>query len=357
MRVLQLIDSLRPGGAELMAVSYANALSTKISKSYLCCTREEGILKERLMPEVSYLFLCKKNSLDMTAFMNLNKFLKAEKIDIIHAHGTSYFMAGILNFFGGDFKLVWHDHYGNSEFLSQRSLQPLSFLSGFFDGIISVNTTLEKWAKTRLKCKKVIQLNNFVSFAEGPENEKNVVLKGEEKKFKIICVANLRPQKDHYTLLKAFEILAEKIPTSLHLLGQDPCDEYSGKLKEAFQNSSQSAEIFYYGEQTEVNVILKEADLGVLSSRSEGLPLALLEYAGAGLPVVVTNVGECSKIVGTNGILVEKGNPSQLASGIMNYYFQEKQRNADAKNLKKSVQENFSEKAIIKEVLDFYRSL
>ena len=60
MRVLQLIDSLRPGGAEKMAMTYANALVGQVEGSYLCCSRMEGMLKESLLPEVGYLFLNKK---------------------------------------------------------------------------------------------------------------------------------------------------------------------------------------------------------------------------------------------------------------------------------------------------------
>ena len=52
MRVLQLIDSLHPGGAERVSVNIANALVENIDKSFLCVTREEGILKESLTPSV-----------------------------------------------------------------------------------------------------------------------------------------------------------------------------------------------------------------------------------------------------------------------------------------------------------------
>ena len=49
MRVLQLIDCLRSGGAERMSVTYANALAKRIEGSFLCCTRKEGLLKKQLV--------------------------------------------------------------------------------------------------------------------------------------------------------------------------------------------------------------------------------------------------------------------------------------------------------------------
>lgn len=59
MRIVQIIDSLDAGGAERMAVNYANTLVGKIVFSGLIATRKEGVLKENLNPEVSYLFLKK----------------------------------------------------------------------------------------------------------------------------------------------------------------------------------------------------------------------------------------------------------------------------------------------------------
>ncbi|MBC8643962.1 hypothetical protein H9W95_07615 [Flavobacterium lindanitolerans] len=56
MRVLQLIDSLEAGGAERMAVNYANGLANRIAFSALAVTRKQGILKEQLDKAVLYTF-------------------------------------------------------------------------------------------------------------------------------------------------------------------------------------------------------------------------------------------------------------------------------------------------------------
>ncbi len=77
MRVLQLIDSLRSGGAERMSVNYANALARRMDGSYLCCTRKEGLLKKQLAPEVGYLFLNRQGTLDLKAFQ-IEKICKGE---------------------------------------------------------------------------------------------------------------------------------------------------------------------------------------------------------------------------------------------------------------------------------------
>ena len=63
IRVLQLIDSLQVGGAEVLAVNISNSLSKQGIVSHLCATRTEGPLKENLDPTVEYLFLERKKTM------------------------------------------------------------------------------------------------------------------------------------------------------------------------------------------------------------------------------------------------------------------------------------------------------
>ncbi|MFT5891878.1 MAG: hypothetical protein ACI9Y7_001985, partial [Dokdonia sp.] len=74
MRVLQLIDSLDLGGAERIAVEYANLLSIDIERSYLCASRFEGKLKSTIDPSVHYFFLDRKRTLDYSAIKRLDNY-------------------------------------------------------------------------------------------------------------------------------------------------------------------------------------------------------------------------------------------------------------------------------------------
>ncbi|WP_081211283.1 glycosyltransferase family 4 protein [Salegentibacter sediminis] len=352
LRVLQLIDTLNPGGAERMAVNLANSLVGEIEASYLCCTRKEGTLKQELQKEVGYLFLNKKHSLDQNAFWKLRTFIKKHQIDLVHAHGTSWFWGVLLKLSGLKLKLVWHDHYGESERIEQRDINFLKPLSKYFDGIISVNEDLKAWAQRELKSTEVIQLNNFIMPSDGINSGQ--LLKSSSADFKIICVANLRPQKDHLNLLAAFEKLDIK-KISLHLIGADPGTIYSKKVREKIANSEKK--IFYYGGLPEVSGLLQQADLGVLSSRSEGLPLALLEYALAGLPVVCTEVGNCKKVTGSSALLVPPGDPDALAVAITQYFSNSNMRTRDALSLQTRIRKAYSKKEVLPLFLEFYTNL
>lgn len=355
MRVLQLIDSLRPGGAEKMAVSYANSLVGEIETSYLCCTRSEGLLNNTLDPEVEYLFLGKKNSLDFKAFDRLRKFIKQEGINIVHAHSSSFFLAGLVKISGLDCKVVWHVHNGASKNLMLIETKIQSFFSAFFQGIITVNSSLKKWAEEEMNCSKVIEIKNFVP--EEPLARYDKPLGGETCAFKIICVANLRPQKDHINLLEAFELLDHRQPFSLHLIGENPGDEYSKKVFKHIEESPVKNKIFYYGVQLCVLDLLRKANLAILASRYEGLPVALLEYGIAGLPIVATNLEQYKKVIGENGIVVPPANQKALSKAISFYYRNQPKMLSDAIDFQKKIRNNYSANSVLPIIINFYKNL
>ncbi|TDN89171.1 glycosyltransferase involved in cell wall biosynthesis [Salegentibacter sp. 24] len=352
MKILQLIDSLRPGGAERMAVNLANALIDEISASYLCCTRFEGMLKEEMNEQVGYLFLNKKHSFDLQALWRIRTFIKKEQINIVHAHGTSWFWGVLLKMSGLEIKLVWHDHYGESELLNKRDIKFLRPLSKNFNGIIVVNDGLKTWAQKELNCATVVQLNNFIEPSKVMDS--GVQLKGELTDFKIVCVANLRLQKDHLNLLAAFEMIKmEKI--SLHLIGIDPGTAYAQEVREKISNSDKK--IFYYGSISNVFGLLGQVDLGVLSSRSEGLPLALLEYGMVGIPVICTEVGQCREVLDDAALLIPPSSPEVLAEAIEYYFYNPIRRKKDAQKLHEKIKEAYSKESLMPVLCNFYRKL
>jgi hypothetical protein len=112
MKVVQLIDSLQTGGAERIAVNFANALAEDSITSYLVVTRQEGLLKSNISKKVNYLFLNRSKTLDFKAVKQFNRFVKNQSVLVVHAHASSFFFACLAKCFGGEFKLIWHDHNG-----------------------------------------------------------------------------------------------------------------------------------------------------------------------------------------------------------------------------------------------------
>lgn len=354
-RVVQLIDSLDAGGAERLAVTYANLLSEEIEASFLCTTRREGPLKSSVKDAVGYLFLERKSSLDMRAVLRFRKFLKANRIRLIHAHATSYFFAALVKFITPSVKVVWHDHYGKSEELDQRPKFVLKLCSLFFNQVFSVNHKLLDWSKKQLYCKKVDYLQNIVVL---DENEPQTALKGANNK-RILCLANLRTQKDHLNLLKAFQlVLKTHSDWTLHCVGKDFKDEYSRAIRQYVIDHKMEESVYFYGSRQDINHIMSQCEIAVLSSKSEGLPLALLEYGLAGLAVVSTDVGDCKTVIDhkVSGLISNPNNSKDLGNFLIELIENKALRQQLSDNLRFNIEKSYSSDIVLQTLLEVYRS-
>lgn len=342
MRVLQLIDTLQAGGAERVAVNLANALVGEIDKSFICATRKQGGLKKSIDTSVGYFFLNKKTAFDIKAILRLRKFIKTNNINVIHAHSSSFFMATCVKLLNKDMRLVWHDHYGNRpKEASAFSVFVLKLSSYYFNHIFCVSDNLVLWSKNTLKHKNVTYLPNYAVL---DDVKPQTILKGNTGK-RIICLANLRIQKDHHNLLRAFKYLNKSHPDwTLHLVGKDFKDAYSTSIFKYIQKENLQHNVFVYDTCLDTYAILKQCDIAVLSSSSEGLPIALLEYGLASLPVVVTDVGECKHVVlnGDIAVLVAPKNSKILHKGIVKYIDDSNYKNNNAKAFNKHISTHYS---------------
>jgi glycosyltransferase involved in cell wall biosynthesis len=355
MRILQIIDSLEAGGSERMAVSYANAMIDKIDFSGLVATRLEGPLKCKLNKKVSYLYLNKTRTFDTKALFRLRNYVITNKVSHIHAHSSSFFIAFLLKITLPRVRLIWHDHYGDSDFLDKRSKLELKFIIPFFDGIITVNQKLKAWAKENRLSDNVIFLPNF------PSKQKEVVVPtilNGKKGARIICLANLRPQKNHFLLLDVASKLKKSHPEwTFHLVGKDFQDDYSMKIKEKIVELSLEDTVFVYDSRTDITSILDQSDIAILTSQSEGLPVALLEYGLFKMPVVVTSVGEISSVINkTNGFIVPSDNGNLFYDAITTLIESESLRKELGIALHNEVLQNFSEKNVIEKYLKWLQN-
>ena len=352
MRVLHVIDQLNVGGAEVLAVNILNALSKfddyEVS---LCVTRKEGPLKEDLNSNVDYNFLEKKSVFDISFYFNFYKLIKKKDVKIIHAHNTSYFSCVFIRFFlSKNRKLVWHNHTGAYINLSGIKLKTLKVCSRYFNAIINVNKELNDWSIKKLFSKTNVVLNNFASFSN---NLKETTLDGNEGK-RIVCLAGLRPIKNHLFLINAFEMVLKKHPDwTLHIIGKNYQDEYYKHLIKSISDKKLESSIFLYGLRRDIKNILEQSNIGVLTSIKEGLPISILEYGLLNLPVVVTDT--CNT---ANLIIDEAVAPSDdyklFSIKIIEIIENMDLRNKISNNLNKKILNSFSENYFLKELNKIY---
>lgn len=169
--------------------------------------------------------------------------------------------------------------------------------------------------------RKIVMIPNGVDLArfDGTESAEGVLR--EELDFApttlmLGIVAQLRKEKDHSTLLRALARLLEAgHDVALVVIGQG--DMYETLVKEATDLEIEER-VSFLGKRDDVAGILKQLDIFVLSSVTEGMSNAILEAMAAARPVVATDVGGNPEVVvhGETGYLVPKQEPQAMADAI-----------------------------------------
>ncbi|MBA4147186.1 MAG: glycosyltransferase [Verrucomicrobia bacterium] len=354
--VMQITDTLSPGGLERMAVNLANSLPPKQYRSHLCITRQTGSLEKEVSPDVMTLSLSRRGRFDLEAIRKLSRYLCDHQIHILHAHGTSLFIGVAASLLRRQIKLIWHDHYGRFE-TEERKAAVYRFAAKRTAGIISVTEPLAAWAREKLgiRSERVWYVSNFASFSDGAAVGA-CKLPGKVG-FRIVCVANLRPEKNHLNLLHAFGRVVRNVPDAhLLLVGAANDPKCLARLKETIEQLNLCQSVTWLGSRTDVQGILKNCDIGVLSSSSEGLPLALIEYGMAGLPAVATNVGECGAVLdqGRVGLLVPPSSPDTLAHALLLLLRSAKMRKEFSNSFSRRVAEHYSADSVLHKICEIY---
>ncbi|WP_431243019.1 glycosyltransferase family 4 protein [Flavobacterium sp. P21] len=300
-------------------------------------------------------FFTKKRQIDFGAIFRLRKYITKNKIEILHAHSSSFFIAVLVKLILPKIRIVWHDHYGNRINQSYKENRILIFLSVFFSSILVVNLQLKEWSQKYMRCPQIIFIPNFATI----NNISNpvTILNGIEGK-RIVFLANLKRPKNHILILKTFlDLNLNDLGWSLHLIGKDYCDDYSNVLKDFITSNSLEHHIFLYGEKNDIGNILSQADIGVLASTDEGFPVTLLEYALQSLPVVSTNVGYCSSIIKNEetGLLFDPFLTKEVAEKLSKMIGNTIYRKQMSESLKRFVEENYSEDIVIDKIVSIYQ--
>lgn len=125
-----------------------------------------------------------------------------------------------------------------------------------------------------------------------------------DERVEIIYVGRIHPAKGVDTLIRAFAGLDVKRPVRLMIVGPDAMDGAMQTL--ATRCVSEPLEVKFYGERTDIPTLLRQASIGVLPSRREGLSGSLQEQMASALAVVASDIPGTEDLIcdGANGLVV-----------------------------------------------------
>ena len=312
------------GGAEKVVLTGLCALKEIISVKIL-------VIKESRSPEnaikfcqeleksqIPYEVVTTNFAIDpLLSFKIRNLITKCQKQTFnqvyIHTHGYKALLYTFPAAIG--FKLV-HTHHGNtSHTFKVRVYEALTlFVMNLCDKVIAVSKTMELELQQNLvAAQNVILIENMISL---PKDDVSVPTSIAPDELKLLFAGRLSSEKGILELLsvmKCPEIMGRNI--ELDIIGSGYLE---GQINQFIADNSH-AKIRYHGQQLSVVSFLKESDMLVMPSHSEGLPMILLEAASLGVPVIASCVGGIPEVINDefNGILTEAKNVSALESDIL----------------------------------------
>lgn len=319
MRIAQIIDSLAPGGAERLQVTFAEtaiARNIKPTVIFLAKFPNTPILDQLQATGIDLVEFSGRNLLDLSRFIRLTLYLRKQKFDILHAHLGYAIILGIIAGLLSGTPVVATLHNVRSDKWS--GLEKFILWLGACK-IIAVGEVVREAHFSKPYKKRIIVIANPVKQIFTPsQSEIEKIRKditGDIKKPLLISVGRLEPQKGYVDLITSIDIVRKTKPTIfLAIAGTGILEE---TILKQIKELGLEGNVSLLGLRNDVPRLLSASDIFISSSHWEGMPIAVLEAMSAGLPVIATSVGDVPKILNqSTGILVKPKAPEEISAAI-----------------------------------------
>ena len=367
--VAQVIESMGMGGAENLAVRIANSLAADGYRSHLIVIGEPGILSSRISPTVSVHYLkFERASINFPpAFVLslrrgaalLSDVIVRNEIQVIQTHlpGANFWglllawrkvcpvLATIHN--NREFQYGDQDNPVRAAFRKKAYKLILQKCAGAVAVSEEVKSSLISDLGVGQAAADVISVvTNGVDIPEPllPELSERIrrQLGVDAHRPIILAAGRFSEQKNFEDLVEAAILLRAENPDFQMVIGGDGPMWADLKAK-VFENGL-GEHILMPGNLTNLNEVMQAADIFVMSSLWEGLPLVLLEAMAAGLPSVAYDIAGVDEIIesGTHGITVPTANVASLTSGLVELLAREDKRRSMGQAARELVEERYS---------------
>lgn len=306
MKIIQVLPYFCFGGAETMCENLTYALQTLGHEVQVVCLYDRKTPISQRMEEagVPLVFLDKKPGLDVSMISKLKRIFQRERPDVVHTHLDVIKYAVPAAKLAGVSRCVHTVHsvaHKEAEGILQKYTNRFFYHAGW-----SVPVALSQEVQ-----------QTIVDFYNLPKASVPVVMNGVDMSrcvpkqdyamgspWKFVHVGRLDTPKNQERLLRAFRMVLDVHPQAhLTIVGDGALRAH---LEAVARGLGLEQAVFFAGMQENVRPFLEEADIFVLTSDYEGIPMTILEAMGTGLPIVSTAVGGVPDVVenGNTGLLV-----------------------------------------------------
>jgi glycosyltransferase involved in cell wall biosynthesis len=331
VRVVTLIDFMGThGGAEQVALTVATRLDPARFQSTLCVSRwplpgprdaATGEALERLSTAgVGLLGLGRRGKLDVWVWSRLVRFLRQERVDVLHAHKFGSNVWGtLLGRMARVPVVLAHEHTWSYEGHPLRRFLDRELIARGADRFIAVSREDRRRMIEieRIDPRRTLFIPNGVLPSPPPSGRDVRAALGIEPGVPVVGIVGvLRPQKAHHVLLRASALLLGEWPGVQVLIVGDGPEQAS--LERLAVELGLGDAVRFLGSRTDVPDVLGALDIAVCCSDFEGSPLAVMEYMDAALPVIATAVGGLPDLIEprVHGLLVPPNDPPALAEAL-----------------------------------------
>jgi glycosyltransferase involved in cell wall biosynthesis len=290
---------------------------------------------------------------DVRGLLELVALLRRERPDILHAHSSK---AGVLGRLAAALSGVpirifsvhgwaFSAHTGLASMLylwAERAMRPLTTLT----------VCVAESERAAGLASRVCDPERTIVIRSGVDAQAPIPTRDDGADPTLVAVGRLQRPKDPLTLARALGRLQARF--SAVIVGDGPDRP---RLEAEIRRLGLERAVVLTGNSADVADLLSRADVFVLSSTSEGLPLSILEAMAAALPVVATSVGGVPEAVeeGETGLLVPPRDPVRLAAALERLLVDPGLRRRLGSNGRARVLERFGLEAFQEAHVDVYR--
>ena len=295
---------------------------------------------------------------DFKSILELRKYLKKHKPDILSCHSSKAGIVGRLAALGLPTQVIFTAHgWAFTEGVSKKRRTVYKWIeklaAPFCKKIITVSEYDRELALNHKICKpeKIVAIHNGMPERPAPQrsndNEKAAPVK-------MIMVARFCEQKDHETLLRALAKIKEH-NWQVSLCGNGD----SLPMQQLAVELDLTDRVDFLGERDDVPELLESHDVFLLITHWEGFPRSIVEAMRAQLPTIATEVAGNGESVnhGETGLLVPHKDADAVAQAITELVVDPDKRLAMGQNARKSYEENFTFMRMAQKNLKLYETI